>query len=320
MNNTTQTSLATVAPGQVNPTPPVAEPDTPGTVTAAQARVEGIAATLTAAYAKASTLKIDDAETAELTAPFPDEAVRRGAGGDPNLLYIEHAWVRERLHQVFKPGKWALINRRTWFDEVQGFMYAECVLVIRGCFVGEAIGAQRYSARNARLNYSDAVEGAQSEALRRIAGKYLGVGLQLWKKSWCDGWFARQKGGNAPTSEPTTATPSPEQAPSAPPSASVSGGSAVVTLTKFVERSGVGVRNNKPWKAWFVTFTDANNVGLEMGTFDAALAAKFPTLQGEICRVTYKPGKKPNTWELLTIEPADVAQPEARTEDDDVPS
>lgn len=168
-------------------------------IDAAQARVDGVANMLFKAYEKASTLELTPEEVAKLTADFPDDAVMTGAGGDANLLYIQHSSIRRRLAQVFAPGQWTLINRRTWLDEVAGFMYAECVLIIRGCFIGEAIGAQRYSAKNARLNYSDSVEGAQSEALRRIAGKYLDCGIQVWDKTYCNAWKERQK---APPQQP----------------------------------------------------------------------------------------------------------------------
>lgn len=184
---------------------------------ASQARVDHVASLLESAYQKASTLTLTDEEVAKLTANFDDAEVIAGAGGDPNLLYIQHSSIRRRFAQVFRPGQWALINRRTWLDEHGGgFMYADCVLVIKGCYVGEAIGAQRWNPSNPRMNYSDAVEGAQSEALRRIAGKYLDCGIQVWDKTYCAGWKERN-GGNAPKSAPRAQAPKPEPTPAAKP-------------------------------------------------------------------------------------------------------
>jgi hypothetical protein len=159
-----------------------------------QARIDSVAKILDLAYQKASTLQLSPEESKALIAPFPDEAIRRGAGGNRDLLYIEHAYTRERLLEVFGPGQWALISRRMWTQSVGDSerVYADCVLLIRGCYVGEAIGVMTYYPNNARLNYSDAAEGAQSEALRRITGKYLGIGLQVWKKDFCEAWKRRE--------------------------------------------------------------------------------------------------------------------------------
>lgn len=190
------------------PAPPdVVEP--PGAMTASQARVDAVSKLLSSAYVRASMLTLTPEESEELTAEFPDEAVRSGARGDVNLLYIEHAYVRERLMSVFGPGQWTIVNRRSWMDDATGWLYADVVLICRGCFVGECIGAMRYSARNSRINYADAIKGAESDALGRIAGTALGVGLQLWKAGWCEGWKQRQRGPahGRPAPAPPAATP-----------------------------------------------------------------------------------------------------------------
>jgi hypothetical protein len=71
-------------------------------------------------------------------------------------------------------------------------VYVEAMLVVRGCFVAEAIGEMEYYPKNASQNYGDAVEGATTAAFRRCA-KGFGVGLQAWKKDWCEGWWARKR-------------------------------------------------------------------------------------------------------------------------------
>lgn len=162
-------------------------------ITPAQARVESVALVLNSAYQNASKLVLTPEEAKALMADFDDSDIRPGARGDQNLIYLEHAAVRRRLMEVFGPGQWTIINRRSWLDEAAGWLYADTVLVCRGCFVGECIGAMRYSAKNSRTNYADAVKGAESDALGRIAGTALGVGLQLWSKGFAEAWHARQK-------------------------------------------------------------------------------------------------------------------------------
>jgi hypothetical protein len=171
-------------------------------VTPAQARIESVSRTLDAAYAKASTLALTAEEQEILMREFPDEAFRTGASGKDGLIYIEHAYLRDRLCEAFGLGQWALITRSRWPEEfttkgrdnkpgLPGVrIYVEAVLLIRGCFVAEAVGDMAYYPHNDSTNYGDAVEGAKSAALRRCV-KELGVGLQQWKKGFAEGWMHR---------------------------------------------------------------------------------------------------------------------------------
>jgi hypothetical protein len=170
--------------------------------TPAQAKTDAIAALTMKVYERASTLQLTEEECARLQADFPDEAFRPGAAGKQNLIYIEHAFLRDRLNEVFGPGQWALIPRQRWSEDFSYFkdngeeivgkkVYVEAMLCVRGAFVAEAVGDMDYYPKNLSTNYGDAVEGAKTAALRRCA-KELGIGLQAWKKGWCEGWWARK--------------------------------------------------------------------------------------------------------------------------------
>jgi hypothetical protein len=177
-------------------------------VTAAQAKIEAVANLTMAAYEKAATLTITPEESAKLMADFPDDAFKSGAAGKENLIYIEHAYLRGRMNEVFGLGQWALIPRNRWAEPfiipartgkaaVEGQrVYVEAMLVVRGCFVGEAVGSMDYYPSNGQQDYSDAVEGAKTAAFRRCA-KEFGIGLQAWRKDWCEGWWARKRSGGA---------------------------------------------------------------------------------------------------------------------------
>ena len=174
-------------------------------ITAAQAKVEAIADLTHSAYQKAGTLNLTKEESEQLQADFPDEAFKPGAAGKENLIYIEHAFLRDRFIKVFGMGGWALIPRSRWaepFITAKGVdgsrVYVEAMLVVRGVFVAESVGEMEYYPKNAAQNYGDAVEGATTAAFRRCA-KNFGVGLQAWKKDWCDGWWKRK---NASRSQP----------------------------------------------------------------------------------------------------------------------
>lgn len=188
-------------------------------ITAAQAKIEAVADLTAKAYARASELKLTPEEIKALQEEFPDEAFKSGAAGKENLIYIEHAFLRDRLNQVIGPGQWALIPRSRWGEDfsyqrqqhgkwitVQGTrIYVESMLMVRGCFVAEAIGEMEYYPKNAGSNYGDAVEGAKTAALRRCC-KEFGIGLQAWKKDWCEAWWQRR---NAGTRKPAAPTPTP---------------------------------------------------------------------------------------------------------------
>lgn len=189
--------------------------------TAAQAKVEAIASLTMKAYDRAATLQITAEEAKALAADFPDDAFQPGAAGKENLIYIEHAHLRDRLSQVFGMGQWAIIPRSRWAEDFTTFkgtpgsrVYVEAMLVIRGCFVSEAIGAMEYYPKNESQNYGDAVEGAKTAAFRRLA-KELGVGLQAWKKDWCLGWWQRRNPSGRPVA-PAAARPAPTAPPARP--------------------------------------------------------------------------------------------------------
>ncbi len=195
-------------------------------VTPAQARVEAIADTLNAAYAQASMLKLTPEEASALVEDFPDEAFSLGAGGDPNLVYISHVYLRQRLNKVLGVGAAVPIRRREWAEDFTYFkdgahkkgvrVYVDMVLIVRGCVVGEAIGDHTYYPDNAKTNYSDALESAKSNALRRCC-KEFGVGLQAWMKDWIEGWKARQRpGGSRPPPREIKVAPAPASAQRGP--------------------------------------------------------------------------------------------------------
>lgn len=164
----------------------------------AQAKNDAVANLTMQAYENASTLKLTPEEQKALVADFPDEAFQPGAGGNRDLIYIEHAFLRERLSEVLGLGQWAFVCRSRWTEPYrtsQGKeghrVYVECMLIVRGCYVAEAVGSMDYLPGNMQTNFGDAIEGAKSSAFRRCA-KEMGIGLQVWKKGFTEGWWQRR--------------------------------------------------------------------------------------------------------------------------------
>lgn len=284
--------------------------------TSQEMRVVEVSEALLPAYQKASTLELSDGEVEALMAPFPDEIVE--CRPHDGLLYIPHIHVSDRLNRIFKPGKWALIRRREWFDG--GTMFAEYVMVIRGCYVGESIGGHPYVKSNPKTNYSDVLESTAAEALRRICGKRLSCGSQVWNPEYCRQWEAKhrtytngkygKRRQEAPSPKQTTAAPAqtaPTPAPERP--APTPEGDHVVpvcTVKTVTEKSGKASTTGKPWHGWFCVFDDGFG-DLEAGTFSGTIGAlaKEVSETGEAMKLVYRPGKRANTFEIVSLERVD---------------
>jgi hypothetical protein len=163
---------------------------------------------LAQAALKASTLILSKAEQKELRADFPDSDFQRGAGGDTNLLYLEHSAIRNRLSDVIGLGQWSFEIIRSWNEDFSAGnpskpatrVYVEGMLLIRGAKVGVAIGDGNYFKNNAKGNFGDAYESAKTAAFRRCA-KDFGIGLQYFSRDWCEKWKNKYKGFDRPESK-----------------------------------------------------------------------------------------------------------------------
>ncbi len=148
-------------------------------------RAAEITAALTPAYKNASKFKITKAEAKQLTKPFPDHVIE--IRSNDGAIFLPHIFLSQRLNEVFGPGAWALVCREHYHDTEARMIYAEHVLLIRGCAVGEAVGEHSFSALEGE-KYGDGLESTAAEALRRICGKRLSCGNQLWQSDFCEKW------------------------------------------------------------------------------------------------------------------------------------
>lgn len=141
-------------------------------------------------YEGASGLELSEAERSTLMRlqDTPDDDVEIRPDG---LVYAEHIHARRALTELFG-ASWALLPGSAITPEKDGdrvTIFQRWVLVVRGKYVGEAIGAGAFYANNAKMNKSDAAESAQSEALRRICAKSaLGIGSNVWDRRFAREW------------------------------------------------------------------------------------------------------------------------------------
>lgn len=110
---------------------------------------------------------------------------------DDGMIYCTHIHYRRALTQIFGT-EWVMmpgspIAREDDGDKVS--IAQRWVLIVRGCYVGEAVGVGVFWKNNAKMNLSDAAEAAQSEALRRICAKSaLGIGSNCWDRRFANRW------------------------------------------------------------------------------------------------------------------------------------
>lgn len=325
-----------------------AVPEKPA-VTAAQAKIEAIADLTKSAYARASELQLTQEESDALQADFPDEAFKPGAAGKENLIYIEHAFLRDRLNKVFGIGRWAIIPRNRWAEDYSfvnkynktveaSRVYVEAMLLVRGCFCSESVGEMVYYKNNEGQNYADAVEGAKTAALRRCC-KELGVGLQAWKKDWCEGWWQRHRAQTKPPAAPAQRIEHPRnQTPPAPQrqqSTTPEGEQVfpVCDVLMVAKKPGSRPRTDKQgnpmvdangqpvirhWNTYFIKFNDGYGE-FEAITFDdkfGDIAIAADAEQSKVKLVT-KPGKKAGSREIVSLERAEA--PPVTPSSDQVP-
>lgn len=169
-----------------------------------QAKEQSVSELLAEAFKKSSQCPISKEESDALLAEFPDSDFVRGAGGDTNLIYIQHYALRQRFNKVLGLGQWSIVTIRSWSEEfktakgVEGYhVFCEVALLVKGAVVGTAIGKMDYFKSNASQTFDDAHEGARTAAFRR-ASKDFGVGLQAFDRDWCAKWQEKYSGFNRP--------------------------------------------------------------------------------------------------------------------------
>lgn len=133
----------------------------------------------------AGTIETTEEQKKILFAPVKSEDVEIRPDG---LVYLPWMEYVRRLRDAFGVG-WAIIPKD--MPKLQSnHMYWPFYLMIQGKLAGFAIGEQEYQPNNRNMSYSDASEGAKSNALMRLC-KGIGISLELWKPSFIRAWKAK---------------------------------------------------------------------------------------------------------------------------------
>lgn len=130
-------------------------------------------------------IAVTPAEEAVLSEPPPVADLRVKPTGQ---VYLPHVGYTRWLNRAFgrtgwalKPASRPLLNNNT--------VVIPYLLMVHGKAVAFALGEQEYFQSNRDQSYGDALESTVASGLRRCC-KHLGMGLELWDRSFNDGFLA----------------------------------------------------------------------------------------------------------------------------------
>lgn len=148
----------------------------------AQAEMSGLQKYMESLLPGVGMLFLKPEEKEILFAPVQDEIIEIRPDG---LIYLPWCEYAMRLRQVFG-AEWAMIPNGMPYIKTNHVLWG-FFLVLRGTLAGFAIGEQEYFEGNSRMSWSDACEGAKSNALMRLC-KERGIGLEMWQPSFVRRW------------------------------------------------------------------------------------------------------------------------------------
>ena len=166
------------------PASPVAQATIPPPGQPAKKITDGLGAEIAGLIHLSGTIELTGKQEKTIFAPVNEKSVEIRPDG---LIYLPWMEYVTRLKETFGI-KWTLLpeglpktspsgNSILW-----GFW-----LVIEGRPYGFAIGEQEYYPENKTMSWSDACEGAKSNALMRVC-KGIGISLELWRPSFIRDW------------------------------------------------------------------------------------------------------------------------------------
>jgi hypothetical protein len=131
-------------------------------------------------------LKLTEEELRQLRQPLDEE--KKSIQIKPTgIVFLPWEFYTGRMDDIFGVNQWSLltVNGPKVYQQK---VIVECVLAVKGCWVDTAIGECDYIPGNSQMSWTDAVEGARSNALSRLVGKRLGIGRELWDPDFCRAW------------------------------------------------------------------------------------------------------------------------------------
>lgn len=105
------------------------------------------------------------------------------------LIYLPWIFYATRLRKAFGLG-WSIIPNglpKVNTEDYRKFVIWGFWLIIKGIVIGFAFGEQEYFGDSTGMSWTEACEGAKSNALMRLC-KGMGISLELWDKEFITKW------------------------------------------------------------------------------------------------------------------------------------
>lgn len=203
-------------------------------------------------------LKLTPAEERILDEPVPVDRIQwrpRLVDGPPEIPYLPHPEYTKWFNRAFGRTGWALVpvgkpgmTANSTNPERQTIT-CPYVLHVHGKPVAFAMGEQEYYEKNKQQTYGDALESTVASALRRCA-KRLGVGLEMWDRTFLASLPKPRYAGPAPK------TVDPREPPARPAPESYNPAAGQTITEPQVKRlwviAGNSGRSNEEVKKWLV--------------------------------------------------------------------
>jgi genome maintenance protein MGM101 len=143
---------------------------------------------LEAFHVGASTVPVTDDQAAILAEDIPDDDLEIKPTGE---VYASQVRFRNVLNRAFKPMGWALVPLSPpTIQKEDKTIVQEWALYVGGRYVSRSWGSADYQPANDRMDWSDALEAAKSNALTRCC-KDLGIAEKCWSRKFLDNWIAK---------------------------------------------------------------------------------------------------------------------------------
>lgn len=137
-------------------------------------------------YSSASSLKLTSDESEKIAADFDDDLIEIRPDG---YIYLPQVYYRKRLNTVVGVGQWGLVVKATYQETKAGKakFFLNGFLVIRGCYIGEAVGEAELHEDNGSQSNASVWESAKSDCITRCC-KDLGIGSQVYEPKFIREW------------------------------------------------------------------------------------------------------------------------------------
>jgi len=108
---------------------------------------------------------------------------------EDGVVYLPAAAYRKRLFEAFGSLGWGMVPVESKLDNYKVLYRGR--LYCHSRFVAEKVGEHEYQAKSKQASWSESMDAAESECLKKCCKNLIAGFLPLWDKGWILAWQAR---------------------------------------------------------------------------------------------------------------------------------